>query len=716
MMRKNRLLVLVIAIIGLSLMGCRDITTLTTTTLSTTSTTSNAITIALIVPQNLAIEGRTVSWNQVTGATHYVLKINETEVTVTENQYVLPNTVYGTVALSVKAVNSQQTTAYSAIINAVVTLKLPVPLNVRQEGNRILWDAVSLATGYVIKINGVEYLTLDTYYEWEASATTSVQVKAAGTLDNIIEASDYSSALSLIPSLSAPQNITQTNGVIQWDSVEFAGEYEIVIDEQLWTSSTNSINVAYQFVGSKIVAIKAKSAAMAYLDSSYNEVTLVFEVLTMPVVKNIVIVNGILTFDLVPFASGYELYSNGELIETINSVPYTIPLAIMNKPAATIEVKTLSTMHNASALSNPIDVLTELITTEAQLRALPETGSYVLGNDISLTSNWTALDFNGSFNGNGYTISNIVIASGSKNVGFFASLDGAVVFNLTLEGQINFNSTVLEANVGGLAGHAIESQISNVTVKMNINVASLNGVGVLGGFVGLLETTTIEDSNFEGDIVTNHFITGGFIGKAFNPSVEVLISRSGADGTIVVTGGEQSYSGGFIGFFVDNALTIRQCVASMDVTGSNYVGGFVGYMGNGHIEDSLSRGTISTHATNLVHMGGFVGRMEGYNNTVIRSIALTTVVVPLIGTNRSIGGFVGNTPGGSYATLYSNNLYNVTLSPIDRIGNPTTGRGDGITGRSTSQLNTSNSGFSEEIWIFGVSGPSLLWESQRGEE
>lgn len=95
MMRKNRLLVLVIAIIGLSLMGCRDITTLTTTTLSTTSTTSNAITIALIVPQNLAIEGRTVSWNQVTGATHYVLKINETEVTVTENQYVLPNTEIG---------------------------------------------------------------------------------------------------------------------------------------------------------------------------------------------------------------------------------------------------------------------------------------------------------------------------------------------------------------------------------------------------------------------------------------------------------------------------------------------------------------------------------------------------------------------------------------------------------------------------------------------
>ena len=50
------------------------------------------------------------------------------------------------------------------------------------------------------------------------------------------------------------------------------------------------------------------------------------------------------------------------------------------------------------------------------------------------------------------------------------------------------------------------------------------------------------------------------------------------------------------------------------MTGPNYVGGFIGYMGCGRIQDAYSLDEVKATATSLVHVGGFVGRVEGYNN------------------------------------------------------------------------------------------------------
>jgi len=176
---------------------------------------------------------------------------------------------------------------------------------------------------------------------------------------------------------------------------------------------------------------------------------------------------------------------------------------------------------------------------------------------------------------------------------------------------------------------------------------------------------------------------------------------------MIVAGGEQSPVGGFVGQLLDNYAVISECKAEIDVTGPNYVGGFVGYMGSGQIEDSYARGAVSATATNIIHVGGFVGRMEGYNNNVSYGVAMVTVSVSE-GTYIYAGSFVGVTPGGTIATIYSNCVYDSTISALDRIGNTFTGRGDGITGISSSELLSLP--FNESIWDFGGAYPRLDWE------
>jgi hypothetical protein len=695
--------------------GCNPTTSTSTTTTSTsTSTTSTTTTAAtpLTVPTGLALSQGVLSWNAVPGATGYVVKINAVTMETANTQVTVPESILGQFIASVQAKNATESTAFSSELSFFASRQLPVPANLRQDGNVIRWDEVAYATGYVISINGVEYLASTPSFEWTAASPSTVMVLATGNLEGTYVSSLYSEPLIVKAVLPAPTNVALSGGILTWTTVEHALGYELMIDDGATRfTAIASLDVRYEFVGQVGIWIRTLSASVDYMDSEQVSLMIVFPVLTMPTPTNLVVLNGILTFDPVAFSSGYEIISNDIVIATITTTSYAIPEAILNAPGSTITVRALSLLHSPSLSATPVACQVGGISTEAELRAMGVSGSYVLMQDIVLTQPWTPKDFSGTFNGNQHTISGIVITNTGGNVGFFATLDQATIRNLTLQGQINGDNSTLSSNVGGLAGHAFGSLIDHVTVEMTLSATSNNGVGNLGGLIGLLQQTTILSSRFEGAIAATHYVAGGLIGKANEPDAPNQINQSIAVGSIIVVGGEQSFTGGFIGQMTDNHLTITESIAQMATTGPNYVGGFVGYMGNGIIQDSLARGTVIATATNLVHLGGFVGRMEGYNNQVIRSVANVQVTGPASGTNLSIGGFVGRTPGGTYASLYTTCLYNNTLSPIDRIGNPSSGRGDGITGRSQSQLQLSNAGFLTSVWTFDSNGPKLNWES-----
>ncbi|MFW2308176.1 GLUG motif-containing protein [Aliarcobacter butzleri] len=148
-------------------------------------------------------------------------------------------------------------------------------------------------------------------------------------------------------------------------------------------------------------------------------------------------------------------------------------------------------------------------------------------NPIGIASNY----FNGTFDGLGFTISNLYINRPSQNyVGLF--------------GFTNNLATI--KNIG-------------------LNNVGITGVNYTGGLVGCMFNGTISNSYATGN-VTGQTGVGGLVGRKDGGT----ISNSYASGS--VTG--DLYIGGLVGFNING--TISNSYASGSVNGTNSVGGLVG--------------------------------------------------------------------------------------------------------------------------------------------
>ncbi|MBE0700449.1 MAG: InlB B-repeat-containing protein, partial [Acholeplasmataceae bacterium] len=121
---------------------------------------------------------------------------------------------------------------------------------------------------------------------------------------------------------------------------------------------------------------------------------------------------------------------------------------------------------------------------------------YYLANDLDFDGYvWNtvqATSFRGSFNGNGKTITNLSIGTGTETDrgGIFPTINGATIFNLTIT-----NSSVdVNARAGLIAGRVENnaSSIENITI-INSSVSGNGGeaVGIVVGQVSI--TTTIQN-------------------------------------------------------------------------------------------------------------------------------------------------------------------------------------------------------------------------------
>ena len=582
-------------------------------------------------PSDLEIDGRIITWSEVEGAISYIIKIDETEYETTEPTYTVPNAIYGLLEVSVKAVTEKRSSEFSESSEFTIVFVLSAPASLRQDGSLVKWNAVNLASGYTVKINGIEYNTANTEYAINPLVSVEVQVRAVGNTAAYIQSSAYASA------------ITTTVATTQLAQVE-----------------------------------------------------------------NLSITSGVLSFDAVVNATSYDIYVDDSYYASVSTNQYTLPSALLLLENSYIQVKAKANGYLDSILSAKKYINATTITTEAQLRGITFDGQYLLGNDIVLTAAWEPVSFSGYFDGNGFSISNVNINEDMDYVGFFSHIDQATISNLSISGTLLSTNSHHASRIGGLAGLATDSEINHVTVDMDITVISNNGIGMLGGLVGDLQNTNITSSHYLGEINSTHFITGGLIGKASNPITESIIFQSSVIASILVSGGEQSYAGGFIGYMISNMLSISESFAEVDITGSSYVGGFVGYMGSGFISNSYAKGSVTATNELLVHVGGFIGRLEGYNSLISNSVSMSTVTAAATGDNIFKGAFVGKTVGGSFSTVYVGCIYDNSITSLDRIGNTTTGRGDGISGLNF-QTQTISS-LSELIWDLIGSSPKLNWE------
>lgn len=270
--------------------------------------------------------------------------------------------------------------------------------------------------------------------------------------------------------------------------------------------------------------------------------------------------------------------------------------------------------------------------------------------DASATSSWnsgkgfipigkTFAEFNGTYNGQNYVISNLYINE-TFETGFFGRTNGAIVSNLTLS-NVDITGT---SSAGGLIGSANNTEITNVHVS-----GSVTGERIIGGLAGdLVNDFSVTNSSSSASVTstntseTSSSLAGGLAGRAIGSGTK-LISNSHASGT--VTGGR--FMGGLVGQL--NAR-VEKSYATGDVTGIDWLGGIAGRTSQDSIVVSYATGNVSGRD----YVGGLVGAA---NDAVIDSYATGNV-----SGNEYVGGLIGQHINGTINNAFASGTVSGTLN------------------------------------------------------
>lgn len=221
-----------------------------------------------------------------------------------------------------------------------------------------------------------------------------------------------------------------------------------------------------------------------------------------------------------------------------------------------------------------------------------------LGNWIPIGGTSAADNFTGTFDGNGYVISNLLLdANINFNLGLFGTVRGedTVIKNVTLE-NVTFEGRRV---MGGLAARASEGVlIKNCRViNVDINATEAGVQSLIGGLVGNGENISIVNCSVEGgDVESNGGYVGGLIGNLGSGSIINSFATCRVEGT--------SYVGGLAGYtrgVIENSFATGQ----IDATSSE-VGGFIGSAIASTITNSYATGRMMVE--DAANVGGFVGR------------------------------------------------------------------------------------------------------------
>ena len=221
---------------------------------------------------------------------------------------------------------------------------------------------------------------------------------------------------------------------------------------------------------------------------------------------------------------------------------------------------------------------------------------------------WTPIgnsttQFNGSYDGGGYTIDNLFIdRSSNEYVGLFGNTSQVTITNI---GVTNVDISG-NGHVGSLAGYCTISS----TVENSHSTGNVAGIGDnVGGLVGRTHNnSTVENSYSMCSVSGSSNNVGGLVGRNNDDSE---ISNSYSKGS--VTGNQ--YVGGLLGYN-NSSSTVENSYSTGSVNGSSYVGGLVGVNYSSTVSNSYSTGKVS---------GSNVGGLMAYNNNTVSNSFWDTV-------------------------------------------------------------------------------------------
>ena len=203
--------------------------------------------------------------------------------------------------------------------------------------------------------------------------------------------------------------------------------------------------------------------------------------------------------------------------------------------------------------------------------------------------------YEGTFDGNYKTISNLYINANQEYSGLFGYTGENTIKNLTFEYANVTNTGVF---TGILVGYANTSTLQNIKISNTCQMKG--GEDYTGGIAGRLDGNAYNCVNYA--TVQGIEDVGGLFG---------FFARTGNSITACANYGKVTASsqiaGGLVGYFYSG--TIQDCANYGDVKGTERVAGMAGFVNKGKIQNVFSYGCIS--ATNSTQE---VGMAFGYSN------------------------------------------------------------------------------------------------------
>lgn len=202
--------------------------------------------------------------------------------------------------------------------------------------------------------------------------------------------------------------------------------------------------------------------------------------------------------------------------------------------------------------------------------------------DLNNEPNWTpigksGLPFQGTFDGDGYKITNLKVTGNSNNAGLFGYTQDATIKNCNVTGEVKgFN------DVGGIVGNADGK-------------------------------TQILSCSFRGDVTGEDSYIGGIAGSA-RGTIKNCYALADVTARIEIAGGIAGYA---------YHVTIENCYYSGNVPAGNSAGGIAGFVSGSTIKNCVSLAKSVTNGDCVNRIVGDVSRVEnvtltsnyGYNRT-----------------------------------------------------------------------------------------------------
>ena len=246
---------------------------------------------------------------------------------------------------------------------------------------------------------------------------------------------------------------------------------------------------------------------------------------------------------------------------------------------------------------------------------------------------WTPIGskkYQGTFDGNGKTIRNLFISSTSNEIGFFGCAADCRIKNITFD---------------------------NAKVKGNENCST----GILAGYAG---SCVIENIKTTGNCsVEGQYETGGIAGRA-NGNI------SNCENHAIVNG--SYYVGGIVGNCFDSGNSITSCANYGEITGTeDFVGGIIGYFGEGSLQNSANNGNISGKAR--------VGNLIGYANicNINNVLGIGNITANHADCNGLIVGYIADASSSASGILAYNSSAKMTIKGKELTGDAVVAIGSG---------------------------------------